>query len=80
MFPDLGQCCPMTMNSRLKLRVDDLRYVSHQPVTALLQEASFDMCEVDWVVANAGADIRHLSSDGASWLDDDKWEEHIDWR
>lgn len=45
-----------------------------------LQAVSFNLCDVDWVITNAGADIRHLSCDGVTWVDDDKWEDHIGWR
>ena len=38
------------------------------------------MDELDWVVANGGADIRHASADGGGWSADDSWEQHIDWR
>jgi hypothetical protein len=36
--------------------------------------------ELDWVVANGGADIRHAGADGGGWSADDAWEQHIDWR
>ena len=45
-----------------------------------LQAASFNLRDVDWVITNAGADIRHLSCDGVTWVDDDRWEDHIGWR
>lgn len=38
------------------------------------------MDELDWVVANGGADIRHAGAEGGGWSADDGWEQHIDWR
>jgi hypothetical protein len=47
---------------------------------SLPQKEGIAIDEVDWVVANGGADIRHASADGGGWSADDGWEQHIDWR
>ena len=45
-----------------------------------LQSAGVAADDLDWVVCNGGADIRHSGADGGSWSADEAWEQHIDWR